>query len=361
MPARYSWQRAAAITFLALPLSWQAERRIRSMPRLEAWQGVASLPSLSIIVPARNEEHNLRHLLPSLQAIHYPGPYEIIVVDDNSTDRTAEVAAAHSARVLKLNHLPAGWKGKPHACHHGARAAQGEWLLFTDADTRHDPSGPARAVAYALRHELDGLSLLLQQECHGVIDRLALTAAFAALFAGIDPQNTLFNGQYILVRRSVYVASGGFAAVRAEALEDVAYGQHLRRLGYKTPVLLGENAARVRMYENALAVWHGMNRLGADSLRWSGLRSLATALFVTALISPLVALLGIAGGKLQRRWLPATWAATTVSMVSWADRFGLPWWALAAPFGALFVQLAALWGILNRLIGRGVRWKERRV
>ncbi len=361
MPAWYSWRRSAALTFLALPLSWQAERRIRSMPHLEACRCTAPLPSLSIIVPARNEEHNLRHLLPSLQAIHYPGPHEIIVVDDNSTDHTADVAAAHGARVLRLNRLPAGWKGKPHACHHGAQAAQGEWLLFTDADTRHDPYGPARAVAHALQHELDGLSLFLKQECHGVIDRLALTAAFAGLFAGSNPQDTLFNGQYILLRRSVYQASGGFAAVRAEALEDVAYGQLLRRLGYKTAVLLDEEAARVRMYENTLATWHGMNRLGADSLRWSGLRSVVTALFVTALISPLVTSLGVAGGKLDRRWLPATWAATTVSMFSWARRFGSPWWALAAPFGALFVQLAAIWGILNRLIGRGVRWKGRRV
>jgi chlorobactene glucosyltransferase len=361
MPPWYNWRSAAALTFLALPFSLRAERAFRSMPRLDSPNGVAPLPALSIIVPARNEEHNLRYLLPSLQAIRYPGSCEVVVVDDNSTDQTAAVAAAHGARVLRLDHLPAGWKGKPHACHQGAQIAQGEWLLFTDADTRHDPAGPSRAVAHAVHHQLDGLSLFLKQECHGAIDRLALTTAYAGLFAGINPQDTLLNGQYILLRRAVYEASGGFAAVRAIALEDVAYGQRLRRLGYNVPVLLDLEAAQVRMYDNALDAWHGMNRLGADSLRWSGLRALATALFVTALMSPLVTLLGVFTGRLNRRWLPATWAATTVAMVSWAERFGSPLWAMAAPFGAMFVQLAAAWGILNRLIGRGVRWKGRRV
>lgn len=361
MPTTHDWRPNAAIAFASLPLSIWAEYTYQAMPRLEAYSASAPLPALSIIVPARNEARNLTRLLPSLQQLSYPGPLELIVVDDGSSDDTAQVAAAHGARVLHIDHLPAGWKGKPYACHQGAQAARGAWLLFTDADTMHLPDSAARAVDYAVRRQLDGLSLFLKQETNAWIDRLALTAAYAGLFAGARPQDRLLNGQYVLLQRDVYMESGGFEAVRAEALEDVALGNHLRQLGYRVPILLGEDAAAVRMYDNTRQLWNGMNRLGADSLRWGGLRAAWTAVFVTALMSPLVALLGVFGGKLDRRWLPATWAAATVPMIPWARRFGNALWAFAIPVGALFVQAAALWGILNRLTGRGIRWKERRV
>jgi len=361
MSDNHDWRRNAALTFTSLPLSIWAERTYQAMPRLDATVAAGSLPSLSIIIPARNESHNLSLLLPSLQRLRYPGPVELIVVDDGSSDGTSHVAATHGARVLRIDHLPDGWKGKPHACHQGAQIATGDWLLFTDADTIHLPDSAARALDYAVQRCLDGLSLFLKQESKGWIDRLALTAAYAGLFAGTRPQDRLLNGQYVLLQRDVYWESGGFAAVRAEALEDVALGDRLRRQGYRVPILVGEDAASVRMYANTRQLWNGMNRLGADSLRWGGLRAAWTALFVTALMSPLIALVGVFSGKLDRRWLPATWAAATLPMIPWASRFGSALWAAAIPFGALFVQAAALWGILNRLIGRGIRWKGRRV
>lgn len=360
-PALVDWRRNAALSFAAVPLGLWAESTYRAMPRLDAACGPPSLPALSIIVPARNEARNLVHLLPSLQKLHYRGPLEVIVVDDNSGDQTAQIAAAYGARVIHLDHLPAGWKGKPHACHQGAQAASDAWLLFTDADTVHAPDSAAQAVAHALQHRLDGLSLFLKQECRGLMERLALTAAYAGLFAGACPQDRLLNGQYILLKRQVYWESGGFAAVAGEALEDVALGQHLRRQGYKVPVILGEQAASVRMYESASQLWRGMNRLGADSLRWSGLRALWTALFVSALMSPLVTALAVLAGGLDRRWLPVTWTAAAVPMIPWARRFGSPDWAALAPVGALFVQAAAVWGVVSRALGRGIDWKGRRV
>ena len=360
-PVLVDWRRNAALSFAAAPLSLWAESAYRAMPRLDAACGREALPALSIIVPARNEASNLVHLLPSLQKLHYLGPLEVIVVDDNSSDQTAPVAAAYGAHVIHLDHLPDGWKGKPHACHQGAQAASGEWLLFTDADTVHAADSAARAVAHALRHGLDGLSLFLKQECRGWMDRLALMAAYAGLFAGARPQDRLLNGQYILLKRQVYWESGGFAAVRGEALEDVALGHLLRRQGHNVPVMLGEQAASVRMYESAGQLWHGMNRLGADSLRWSGARAVWPALFVTALMSPLVAALAVVAGQLDRRWLPVAWTAAAVPMIPWARRFGSPDWAALAPVGALFVQAAALWGIVSRALGRGIHWKGRRV
>lgn len=361
MPALHDWRRNAALTFAVAPFSLWSERTYQAMPRLDPAEPSGPLPMLSIVVPARNEAHNLVHLLPSLQHLCYNGPMEIIVVDDNSSDGTAQVAKAYGATVLRLDLLPEGWRGKPNACHRGAQLARGQWLLFTDADTVHAPDSALRAVSHAMTHHLDGLSLFLKQECRGWLDQLALAAAHAGLFSGAQPQNRLFNGQYILLRRDVYDAAGGFASVRGEALEDLALGARLRRQGFRVPVMLGEEAASVRMYENTAELWHGMERLGADSLRWSGPRSLWTALFVTALMSPLVTLIGVLLGGLDRRWLPATWAAASLPMIPWTRRFGNTYAAAAIPLGALFVQAAAVAGILNRVFGRGLKWKGRRV
>jgi chlorobactene glucosyltransferase len=356
-----SWQRAAALSFLALPLGLKAERAYQAMPSLPHLSSDDRLPMLSIIVPARNEAANLRRLLPLLQELHYPGSYEVVVVDDNSTDRTAAIAAAHGARVISLESLPPGWLGKPHACHQGALAAEGEWLLFTDADTLHAADGPAQAVAYAVQHRLDGLSIFLRQECKNLVDRLPLTAAFAGLFAGLGRSNKLLNGQYILLRGQVYRDSGGFAAVRDEPLEDLALGDRLSRLGYQVPIMRGEETASVEMYDSASQVWHGMARLGSGTLNWSGFGAVLTAVFITALMSPLITAIGVLTGRLNRKWLPVTWLAATISMVNWARRFGSPGWSILAPVGAGLVQAAAIWGLISRLLGRSLRWKGRRV
>lgn len=362
MPEILNFKRSALLTFLALPLGLRAERayqRLQSLPGADRQQ---ALPSLSIIIPARNEAHNLPALLASLKNLEYPGQLEIIIVNDHSSDGTGEIAAASGMSVLNLrNGLPTGWKGKPHACHQGALTAVGEWLLFTDADTTHTPTGPARGVAFAQTHHLDGLSLFIRQKSHRLGDHLALTAAFAGLFAGQDDRNHMLNGQFILIRRSVYLQSGGFAAVRAEILEDVALGNFLHQRGYRVPLLRGEDVAQVQMYSSSRQMFHGLSRLGSDALRWGRSRSLLTTLYITALMSPLIVLTGVLSGRLHWRWLPLSWATTTVSMLPWARRFGARRWALLAPVGALIVQTAAIYGILRRLFGRGVVWKDRRV
>lgn len=357
----FSWRAVAALTFLALPLGLRAERSYRSMPRLSQPRSDEPLPMLSIVVPARNEAANLPHLLPSLQKLQYPGRYEVIVVDDNSTDRTADIAAAYGTRVIHLESLPPDWLGKPHTCHQGALAAQGEWLLFTDADTIHVPAGPAQAVAYAVQNRLDGLSLFPRQECRNWVDQLPLMAAFAGLFAGLGRGSSLLNGQYILLRREVYRDSGGFAAVRNEPLEDLALGNRLSRLGYRVPMMHGEDLAAVQMYADASQVWHGMTRLGSGAMHWSGFGAVLTALFISALMSPLMVVIGVLTGRLDRKWLPATWFAAAISMVTWARRFGSAGSAILAPVGAVLVQVAAVWGLISRLLGRGLRWKGRKI
>jgi chlorobactene glucosyltransferase len=319
------------------------------------------LPTLSIIVPARNEEARLKRLLPLLNSIAYPGQWELIVVDDDSSDGTANVARELGARVICLENLPQGWRGKTYACHRGAQTASGDWLLFTDADTLHEAHGPAQVVAYALSRRLDGLSVFLKQITVGVIDRLAIMAAFSGLFAGLRSDSVLLNGQYILLRYDVYKRSGGFATVAGEVLEDLALGHHLSKLGYRVPMLRGENVASVRMYDDNMSLWHGLTRLGAGSLSWLGPGSAITTLFITGAMTPILALVAAIRQGRNRRWAVFTWMAVALGFVPWARRFGSVWLALLAPFGAAMVQIAAVWGLASRLFGRSLVWKGRKV
>lgn len=345
---------------LTLPLAIVAEREYRRLARLPASKA-QSLPALSIVVPARNEADNLPGLLQSLGQLRYPGDLECIVVDDDSQDETAATAKRFGVGLLQLSGPPAGWKGKAYACHRGAMAAQGEWLLFVDADTRHTPDGPSRAIAYAERQGLDGLSAFLPNEASGTMERLALMTAYAAFFVSGPRKRGTLNGQFILLRRQAYEASGGFSAVRDQVTEDLALGNLLQRQGYRVPIVDGEELGHVRMYRRTRHLWHGLARFSVASLRWSGPAGAVSILFTILLAAPLQCAISafIRGGTYRTAF--RSWLASALAIAPWAGRSGGYHWAILAPFGAAVVQIAAIWGILRRWLGLGVRWKDRHV
>jgi len=346
---------------VALWLAWRGERTYRGLPVLPLPQDGGSLPPLSIIVPARDEAQALPGLLESLLRQEYPSALEVIVVDDNSSDGTAEVATSLGVTVVRLDGPPAGWLGKPYACQRGAETAAGEWLLFTDADTCHHPSSAASAVSFAVRNRLDGLSAFLRQETVGWMDALVLACGFAGLFAGVGRARGLFNGQYILVRRAVFFACGGFEAVRGSALEDIAFGSRLHQLGYSAPLLRGDALAEVRMYRSLAQLWQGITRLGSGSLARSLPAALATVLFTAQGVTPLIYLALAISDRLPWGVPLAAWSLTGLMVLPWLRRIGPSWPALLAPFGSLFIILAAVRGLLGRLTGSGTVWKGRRV
>jgi chlorobactene glucosyltransferase len=350
---------AYLIDLLSLPLALRADWLYRKMERLPITPLTETLPKLSIILPARNEAQNLQLTLPKLVSIDYPGDFEIIVVDDDSEDGTAALAEEFGTQVLRLKTLPAGWLGKPHACHQGAARAKGEWLLFTDADVLHHPNGPANAVHLAQQANLDALSLFLEHHGTNFAERLSLMVAYAGLFAGLRKLDKFINGQYILLRREVYQASGGFAAVRQEKLEDLALGALLYQLGYRLRSCRGGNAASVKMYSDHFHLWHGMTRLSAGTLKWLGVSSLVTGLFTTMVIDPLLNIIPSRSKNRPRGWAVLTWGLTALGFIPWARRLGSGWYALLAPLGAVPVLTAAVWGIIRQLLGRGIVWKDR--
>jgi len=215
-------------------------------------------PLVSVIVPARNEEASLADCLQSL--VSQTGVlFEIIVVDDHSTDRTREIASSFpGVQVIEAGPLPAGWTGKNNAVTAGAQAARGAWLLFTDADTVHLPGSLVGALREAQDNGAELLSYSPEQIAGTFWEMATIPVVFAELARQYspskvsDPASTLAaaNGQYILIGHDAYDAVGGHAAIASDILEDVALARAVKSSGRRIRFRYGANAVRTRMYRN---------------------------------------------------------------------------------------------------------------
>ena len=207
--------------------------------------GAPALQNLSIIIPARNEEHNLPVLLRSINA-QAGRPLEVIVVDDASTDRTAVIARQLGATVIASQPLPDGWRGKTWACHQGAQAARGDWLLFLDADTWLESNGLGKILA---AYTGGALSV---GPYHAVRQLYEQLSAFfnLVMVAGTVPGG-LF-GQMLLVDRESYRRAGGHEAVRGQILENFWLAGRFRAAGVAVRSVTGKGAIAFRMYPNGL-------------------------------------------------------------------------------------------------------------
>ncbi len=223
-------------------------------------------PEVSVIIPARNEEASLADCLRSLVA-QVGAEYEVIVVDDHSNDGTRAIAESFPVRVITADPLPTGWSGKCNAAWSGAKVAKGKWLLFTDADTKHAPDSIARGLQEAHNPGAALLSYSPKQEVHGFAERALMPVIFAELATTYRPKDVCdpkspaaaANGQYLLIRRDVYDAVGGHAAVAGAILEDVELAKRVKRAGYRLQFRLSD-VVRTRMYRSFPQMWEGWTK-----------------------------------------------------------------------------------------------------
>jgi glycosyltransferase involved in cell wall biosynthesis len=213
---------------------------------------------VSVIVPARNEEVSLGACLESLVS-QTGATFEIIVVDDGSSDGTREIAQSFSTvRVVDPGPLPSGWSGKNNALVAGAKEAWGRWLLFTDADTVHRAGSLSGSVAEVQRQKAALLSYSPEQEVRGFWEKAVMPVIFAELASTFRPSEVsnpvspaaAANGQYILISREAYDAVGGHAAVATSLLDDVALARSVKASGRKIFFRYGGDAVQTRMYRS---------------------------------------------------------------------------------------------------------------
>ncbi|MBI4521552.1 MAG: glycosyltransferase [Gemmatimonadetes bacterium] len=374
--------------------------RVRALPGFppDRPRPASTPPLVSVIVPARNEEHNIAECLATLVVTDYPR-FEVVIVDDQSTDRTGEVARtvpagnARRVEVIRGEPLPPGWFGKPWACWQGYRRAAGEILLFTDADTRHGTHLLAGAVAALEAEQAAAVTVLGRQRLVSFWERtvmpqmmLALVLRFANLSRPCEPRSwrsAIANGQFLLLRRSAYEAVGGHEAVRGEVAEDLRLAQELCRTGHRLVIRGAEDHLETRMYRSLSEILEGWTKNIATGGQQSfppwaapfALPLLVVYLLGFWLLPPAVlgaALAGAvgpgaasggsdAGGALFGGSL-AAWAAGAcgLSLLMWSavcHRLRVPAAnALLYPIGA---AVAAVIVIRSAIRGQRIEWKGR--
>jgi len=373
---------SAAWLGLVVWLISRAFRQRNALPALLPAAPAADAPTVTIVVPARNERANIGPCLRTLLAQDYPADQlRIVVVDDDSSDDTAAIAASltSSDRRLTLLHtaaLPTGWKGKPHACAQAAAAApECEWICFIDADMRAEPLLIASAVAAARENRLDLLSLAPRHELKSFAERLMIPCglyllAFSQDLAKVqaaDSGDVVAMGQFMLLRRGAYAAVGGHRAVRAAICEDVALARLMKRHGYRVLLEDGGRLLSGRMYSGWGTLWPGIAKNLTDML--GGPLSTVTAAVAgfiiawTAVLLPLLDLYGCLHGSSYACW--ALGPATIGSLMAFglyiagAVHFGIPfWYGLLFPLGYSAGAVLAFDSLRQRLAGR-VQWKGR--
>ena len=351
-------------------------------------------PLISVCIPARNEERNIRACVEAILNQDYPN-IEIFVLDDRSTDSTHTIlrtlesdrllsglkGQAPSLQIISGSDLPKGWAGKPHALFQASAVARGEWLCFVDADTFLSPETLSSCYAKALETKADMFTIMTFQILGSFWEKTVMPLVMTALSVGFSPRkvndpnskDAIANGQFILIKRSVYDAVGGHAGVKDNIVEDKAISEQVKWNGYRLIVADGMQLVRTRMYTSLPEMWEGWTKnifLGLrdqPSLIVLGIFGAFLAV-TTTLFLPVWPLLGIYWYLHKGGWMAATvisqslllWTFLIYARVHVATKMGIsPWYAFTAPLGAgIFgsMMFASTWKVLS---GQGVSWRGR--
>lgn len=369
----------AVVALLALGLAGTAVVNFlffRKPRALVATGGDASLPLISILVPARDEEANIEACVRSLLRLNYPR-FEVIVLDDHSSDDTYAILCRlrdqdHRLRVLIGSELPEGWCGKPHACWQMAQAARGEFLLLTDADCEFSPDALLLALGALAESRADVVSLVPDLQCEGFWERLVIPLQYFIIFAFLPtplirgsrhPWFAAANGAFLFLARDTYFALDGHRAVRGQIAEDVKFAQHVKRQSRTLWYGDGSRTYSVRMYHGLAEIWAGFskNLFAAFGNNLPLLLCVVGQIVCVFVLPPFLALWGWAHGR-SWTWLPlATYAGLALVRLGLTARF-------ERDPGSYALLNSLAWGVVaaialnsagRTLFGRGTEWKGR--
>jgi len=362
----------AAVACSWLILAAQTALGVRRLPHLSSVTPAAdaALPSISLLVSARDEAEKMPAALRSMLALDYP-TYEVIVVDDRSGDATPQIlrefaAACKHLQSIRVDALPAGWLGKPHGLQTAYEHSHGEWLVFTDADVRFQPEALRRAVSLALERGYDHLTLFPHMEMSGFWEKTVLTF-FGVTFllytrpsSVPDPASSAYIGigAFQLLRRSAYERIGTHRRLALEVVDDMKLGRLVKEAGLKSGAALAEDLLTIRWHAGIRNIIHGTEK---NFFATTGYRlGLALAQFLAVLllnVLPFVALLFVSGWARGFAALAASIAGLTSATA--AVRGGAsPLYGLTHPLGALMVVYMGLRSTVMTLRQNGIYWRD---
>ena len=335
-------------------------------------------PLVSVLVPARNEaDRVLAQSISSILAQDYVR-FEVIGVNDRSTDATGAIlnslaAADTRLRVIDGAELPPGWLGKPFAMHQALAHARGEWILATDADMIFDPAALRTAVAHALQREADALTFVPLFETGPFWERRMIPVwawvflMFTIFYRTDNPEarGAAGIGGFFLMRRTVLDRIGSYEALHDEVLEDVRLAEMIKRAGGRLLVVIAPHLIRTRMYRNFSEMWECCTKNWFAGMNNSLLLAMS-AILSMYLIAVVPALVAIVAGAVGLWWLfvPAalSWLLQVVVIVIMSVRSNVnPAYALTAPLGLAFLYAMLFDSSMRISFGKGVKWKGRKI
>jgi chlorobactene glucosyltransferase len=365
------------LTWVRIVISGIIMRRKFTL-NLEYSVNIPNSPKISIIVPARNEEDNIRQCLESLQKIEYPN-IEIIVVNDRSTDRTGEIVTEIAQvdsrmKVIQGSDLPDGWSGKTHAIHQGILHATGDWYLFIDADVAIDKKAPEIARSYCLSNDLKMLSIFLNPHLETFWENIIMPIVFGAIFFSYplakvnDPDDdaAMASGGFILVNADSYRTIGGHEAIKSAVTEDVHLAQLAKANNVPYRFVLGREMGNQHWYANFREIWQGWSRSMFIGMNYQLSEAIKSILLVFILnILPFIVLIDQSVTLIaQGNYSPIFWLALAQTLIILGYRFYsavsqelAKGYFFTHPLGsAIFIGII-INSAFRSLSGRGVVWK----
>jgi chlorobactene glucosyltransferase len=370
----------AAVSALLVLLLLNTLLNLRSLRRARCDTGLPDpAPLVSILVPARNEEANIGACLDSLRRQDYPN-YEILVLDDSSSDRTPEIVARAAAedsrvRLLQGKPLPDGWAGKPFACHQLAQQARGPWLLFTDADTVHAPTVLRDILCTAIASQAALISGFPHQRVTSIWQKMALPImCYYMLLCWVPlwwmqrsarPLPSVAIGQFMFFSAREYRSVGGHEAVKDRIIEDVWVAREITRRRYRQLTLDLSDLVSCQMYRGFGSMWEGMSRWLYTVASLSAVGLAITMVVVTLLfLAPFVWLAhALLVSKPALGWELLVGVQVGLLLLGRflvGRRFSQPNLSVVLhPIGMGLVLLLSMYASYQAITGAGVRWKGR--
>jgi chlorobactene glucosyltransferase len=342
-------------------------------------------PFVSILVPARNEQERvLESCVRSILTQDY-GKFEVIAVDDRSTDKTGEILKTLAQRderlqVIEGEELPPGWLGKPYAMQQAVHRARGEWILATDADMIFEPSVLRTAMERALENNADALTLIPRFETGSFWERVMIPTwewvflMFTIFYRVNDPKSDRAAGigGFFLIRRTVLDRIGGYEGLKDEVMEDVRLGERIKRLGAHLMVDRAPALIRTRMYRTFGEMWECSTKNWFSGVNFSFSFALicVVSMYLGAVVPALIALVSLLAmvfglsANLQMIVVPAalSWLlqVLVIAIVNRRSKISIVY-ALTAPLGLALIYAMLFDSGIRIVTGRGVTWKGRKI
>lgn len=335
-------------------------------------------PFVSILVPARNEEANIQKCISSLQNQDYP-EYEIIVLDDNSTDNTTAIISHMQEKdsriqLLQGQLLPDGWAGKPFACQQLAMQARGSWLLFVDADTVHEPYMLRSVISIAIEEKVSLLSGMPRQMTSGLWQKIVMPLMYFLLMSWFPvwflnrtkkPWPTLAIGQFMLFPTREYWKVGGHEVVKTRIIEDVWFGAEIKKAGGRFVCVDLSQVMSTDMYTSVVSMTEGWGKWMYSIIAMSpiALAGFFMAAYLFFLAPYFWLAQGLVFGEAFETYIHIVVAQVVIIMLMrWScDRhFKEPSVSfIFHPLGILYLVLVAFYSTARHAVGAGVAWKDR--